>query len=141
MSSSSSLHRLPDIIRIEPPRELRINVQHMHITHLRVPNSRLVVVACLILLQIDAQRLIQPQSKSAKQCQQRPTDFLKYSHRRIIRFPAPPGHQVPLHTLILQLRQPRLQSLKVSFQSLGFNLQLLCLLRDSEFPSVQFHDL
>lgn len=45
------LHRLPEIIRIEVFRELRIDIHHMYIPFFGVANGRLVIVACLVLLQ------------------------------------------------------------------------------------------
>jgi hypothetical protein len=55
-----SLHRLPEIIRIEVFRELRVNVHHVHVALFRVADRRLVVVACLILLQRNTQRPVKP---------------------------------------------------------------------------------
>ena len=52
--SSSSMHRLPEVIRIEEPRELRINVHDMHIPLLIVSYDRFVVVAGPISLHINA---------------------------------------------------------------------------------------
>jgi hypothetical protein len=57
-----SLHCLPEIVRIEVFRELRVNVQHVDITFFRVADRRLIVVACLILFQSNTQRPVKPES-------------------------------------------------------------------------------
>jgi hypothetical protein len=58
--SLPTLHRLPEIVRIEILGEFRINIDHMHVAFLRIADRRLVVVARLILLQRNTQRPVKP---------------------------------------------------------------------------------
>ena len=55
LGTGSSLRRLPEVVRIEPFRELRINVHHMYIPFLCVCNRGPIVVARFVLLQSDAE--------------------------------------------------------------------------------------
>jgi hypothetical protein len=50
-----SLHRLPEVIRIKEFRKLRIDIHNMHISLLRVPDDRLVVVSCFVRLNVDTE--------------------------------------------------------------------------------------
>lgn len=59
------LHCTPEVIRIEMPRELGIDIDNMHVALGRIPNHSLVVLARrLIRLDIDAQRAIQLELES-----------------------------------------------------------------------------
>ena len=60
-----SLHRLPEVVRIEVLRELWIDVHYMHITFLCVTDCCFVVIARLVLLQRYTQGTVEPQSQSA----------------------------------------------------------------------------
>jgi hypothetical protein len=55
-----ALHCLPEVICVEPPGELWINVDHVDIALLGITNGCLVVIACFVLSKRDAQRPIEP---------------------------------------------------------------------------------
>lgn len=152
-SSRLCPYRLPQIIRVEEFRKLGIDIHHMHIPLLRVPNDRFVVVACLVRLDVDTQRSVDlelqsmphPPTLSALALFLQPPPplgaGLYNSHGSIIHLPLPPRLIIPLHPLSLQIRQARLQHLQLPLQPLTLNLDLGSSLRDPEFLRVQFADL
>lgn len=58
------LQRLPDILCIEKPGELRVDVDNMNIPFLVISNDCLVVAAGIICLEIDAKRAIDTEFES-----------------------------------------------------------------------------
>ena len=51
-------HCLPKIIRVEEPREFRIDIHDMDITFLVVPDHGSVVVTCAVRIDVDTERAV-----------------------------------------------------------------------------------
>ena len=60
------VHRLPEIVGIEKSREFGINVDHMHIAFLVVPDHCFIIVASAVDFNIDTKRSIHLQFKSVR---------------------------------------------------------------------------
>jgi hypothetical protein len=59
-SNLSVLHCPPEVVCIEVPRELGVNVDHVHIALGRIPDYSLVILARrLVRLDVDAERAVQ----------------------------------------------------------------------------------
>lgn len=59
------LHRPPEIVCVKVPRELGIDVDHVHIALCRIPDDSLVVLArCLVGFDIDAECAVELQLES-----------------------------------------------------------------------------
>lgn len=149
---STLLHRLPKIIRVKKPRELRIDIDDMDVAFLIIPYDRLIEGAGFpVGLDIDAQTAVQPELQSVHKTQISIPSILlpphfspphplqkqeknRNSHHLILPLPLLP---TPFHPLPLHLRQHAPHPLQLGRQPLALDLQIARRLRDPELLGIQ----
>jgi len=57
-SLPSSLHRLPEVIRVKEPGEFGVDVDNVHVTFLTISDYGFAVISCLIRFDVDAERSV-----------------------------------------------------------------------------------
>lgn len=64
--SKSPLHCRPKVVRVEEPRELRVNIDNMYIALAAIANNSLVEIAGVVMVDIDSERAIdlQPETRA-----------------------------------------------------------------------------
>lgn len=94
------LQGLPEVVCIEEPGKLRVNVHHMHISLLMISDNRLVVVPGIVAFDVNAQGAVDLQLQSVPLCISFSTirlTFEVFSSLLTSSDPPPPSFPSPPH--------------------------------------------